>query len=156
MNIGGSEAHIDIYDDRMELYSLGEMPDDSMIQERNPLTVSSTRRNPVLADVFNRLGYMERKGSGFGKLISGYEFQINYNESERPSFRSDRYQFTVVMPNLNYDVLQDFEGNDSMSELERARLQIILHYLDTNKEINSSIAAKLLKVEIKKSEKDKR
>ena len=28
-------------------------------------------------------------------------------------------------------------------------MQIILHYLDTNKEINSSIAAKLLKVEIK-------
>ena len=53
MNIGGSEAHIDIYDDRMELYSLGEMPDDSMIQERNPLTVSSTRRNPVLADLFH-------------------------------------------------------------------------------------------------------
>lgn len=49
----GSEAHIDIYDDRMELYSLGEMPDDSMIQERNPLTVSSTRRNPVLADLFH-------------------------------------------------------------------------------------------------------
>ena len=43
MNIGGSEAHIDIYDDRMELYSLGEMPDDSMIQERNP----------VLADLFH-------------------------------------------------------------------------------------------------------
>lgn len=54
MNIGGSEAHIDIYDDRMELYSLGEMPDDSMIQERNPLTVSSTRRNPVLAICFMR------------------------------------------------------------------------------------------------------
>ena len=29
-------------------------------------------------------------------------------------------------------------------------------YFDTNKEINSSITAKLLKVEIKKSEKDKR
>ncbi len=132
-----------------KIYFPGEMPDGSMIQVRAPLTVPSTRRNPVLADVFNRLGYMERKGSGFGKLISGYEFQINYNESKRPSFRSDRYQFTVVMPNLNYDVLQDFEGNDSMSELERARLQIILHYLDTNKEINISIAAKLLKVEIK-------
>ena len=96
---------------------------------------------------------MERKGSGFGKIISGYEFQINYNESKRPSFRSDRYQFTVVMPNLNYDVPQDFEGNEtmseSMSELEMTRMQIILHYLDTNKEINSSIAAKLLKVEIK-------
>ena len=151
--VNGSEVHIDIYDDRMEIYSPGGMPDGSMIQDRDPLTVPSTRRNPVLADVFNRLGYMERKGSGFGKIISGYEFQINYNESKKPSFRSDRYQFTVVMPNLNYDVPQDFEGNDtmseSMSELERTRMQIILHYLDTNKEINSSIAAKLLKVEIK-------
>ena len=153
--VNGSEVHIDIYDDRMEIYSPGGMPDGSMIQDRDPLTVPSTRRNPVLADVFNRLGYMERKGSGFGKIISGYEFQINYNESKKPSFRSDRYQFTVVMPNLNYDVPRDFEGNEtmseSMSELERTRMQIILHYLDTNKEINSSIAAKLLKVEIKTS-----
>ena len=165
--VNGSEVHIDIYDDRMEIYSPGGMPDGSMIQDRDPLMVPSTRRNPVLADVLNRLGYMERKGSGFGKIISGYEFQINYDESKRPLFRSDRYQFTVVMPNLNYDVLQDFEENEtmsesmselmseSMSELERTRMQIILHYLDTNKEINSSIAAKLLKVEIKKSEKDK-
>ena len=99
--------HIDIYDDRMEIYSPGGMPDGSMIQDRDPLTVPSTRRNPVLADVFNRLGYMERKGSGFGKIISGYEFQINYDGSKKPSFRSDRYQFTVVMPNLNYDVPQD-------------------------------------------------
>lgn len=109
--VNGSEVHIDIYDDRMEIYSPGGMPDGSMIQDRDPLTVPSTRRNPVLADVFNRLGYMERKGSGFGKIISGYEFQINYNESKRPSFRSDRYQFTVVMPNLNYDVPQDVPQN---------------------------------------------
>ena len=83
------------------------MPDGSVIQDRDPLTVPSTRRNPVLADVFNRLGYMERKGSGFGKILSGYEFQKNYTENKRPSFRSDRYQFTVIMPNLNYDVPQD-------------------------------------------------
>nr|WP_317352067.1 hypothetical protein [uncultured Agathobacter sp.] len=47
---------------------------------------------------------MERIGSGFGKIISGYEFQINYNESKKPSLSSDSYQFTVVMLNLNYDV----------------------------------------------------
>lgn len=58
---------------------------------------------PVLADIFNRLGYMERKGSGFGKIIGGYEFQINYDESKKPSFRSDRYQFTVVMPEKNWN-----------------------------------------------------
>lgn len=116
--VNGSEVHIDIYDDRMEIYSPGGMPDGSMIQDRNPLTVPSTRRNPVLADVFNRLGYMERKGSGFGKIISGYEFQINYNESKKPSFRSDRYQFTVVMPNLNYDVTQDVPQDVPQDKLE--------------------------------------
>lgn len=120
--VNGSEVHIDIYDDRMEIYSPGGMPDGSMIQDRDPLTVPSTRRNPVLADVFNRLGYMERKGSGFGKIISGYEFQINYNESKRPSFRSDRYQFTVVMPNLNYDVPQgvpqDVPQDDPQDKLD--------------------------------------
>lgn len=50
---------------------------------------------------------MERNGSNFGKILSGYEFQINYNESKRHFFRSDRYEFTVVMPNLNYCVTQD-------------------------------------------------
>lgn len=102
--VNGSEVHIDIYDDRMEIYSPGGMLDGSLIQERDPLTVPSTRRNPVLADVFNRLGYMERKGSGFGRIISSYEFQANYSEDKKPQFRSDRYQFTVVMPNLNYGV----------------------------------------------------
>ena len=53
------------------------------------------------------------------------------------------------MPNLNYDIPQDFEENEIRSEFARTRMQIILHYLDTNKKINSSIAAKLLKVEIK-------
>ena len=108
----GSEVHIDIYDDRLEIYSPGGMPDGSMIQDRDPLTVPSTRRNPVLADVFNRLGYMERKGSGFGKILNGYKAQINFVPSKAPMFRSDRYQFTVIMPNLNYGVPQDVPQDD--------------------------------------------
>ena len=108
----GSEVHIDIYDDRLEIYSPGGMPDGSMIQDRDPLTVPSTRRNPVLADVFNRLGYMERKGSGFGKILNGYKAQVNFVPSKVPTFRSDRYQFTVIMPNLNYSVPQDVPQDD--------------------------------------------
>lgn len=114
--VNGSEVHIDIYDDRMEIYSPGGMPDGSLIQERDPLTVPSTRRNPVLADVFNRLGYMERKGSGFGRIISSYEFQANYSEDKKPKFRSDRYQFTVVLPNLNYAV--DEQNVESISDIK--------------------------------------
>ena len=32
--VNGSEVHIDIYDDRMEIYSPGGMPDGSMIRKR--------------------------------------------------------------------------------------------------------------------------
>ena len=123
--MNGSEVHIDIYDDRMEIYSPGGMPDGSIIQDRDPLTVPSTRRTPVLADIFNRLGYMERKGSGFGKIIGGYEFQINYDESKKPSFRSDRYQFTVVMPNLNYNVPRNVPQKKESNPLEIQILNMI-------------------------------
>ena len=127
--IKGREAphffEIDIYDDRMEIYSPGGMPDGSIIQDKDPLTVPSTRRNPVLADIFNRLGYMERKGSGFGKIIGGYEFQNNYDESKKPSFRSVRYQFTVVMPNLNYNVPRNVPQKKESNPLEIQILNMI-------------------------------
>lgn len=60
----GSEIHIDMYDDRMEVYSPGGMFDGRLIQQLNPLTVPSKRRNPLLADFFHRLKLMERRGSG--------------------------------------------------------------------------------------------
>lgn len=40
-----------------------------------------------------------------------------------------------------------FEKKETMSELERVRMQIVLSYLETNKETNSSIAARILDVE---------
>ena len=38
--VNGSEVHIDIYDDRMEIYSPGGMPDGSVIQDRDPVNGS--------------------------------------------------------------------------------------------------------------------
>ena len=133
----------------MEIYSPGGMPDGSIIQDRDPLSVPSTRRNPVLADVFNRLGYMERKGSGFGKIISGYEFQINYNESKKPSFRSDRYQFTVIMPNLNYDVPQDV-SQDVSQDVPQDDLNIqIVNLIHKDNKISTAKMAMALGVSTK-------
>lgn len=70
------------------------------------------RRNPLLADIFERLGYMERKGSGFGKIIDAYEFQVNYTKDKKPYFRSDRAGFVAIMPNLDYDVPQGVPQGD--------------------------------------------
>ncbi len=150
--INGSEVHIDIYDDRLEIYSPGGMPDGSLIQERDPLTVPSTRRNPILADILNRLGYMERKGSGFGKIINAYKQQINYNEKKKPYFKSDRYQFTVVLPNLNYGI-QDVQKNVLQSVPQNVlqdRLgKQIVELISANENISAKEIANALKVSTK-------
>lgn len=126
-----------------------EMPDSSLIQERDPLTVPSTRRNPVLADVLNRLGYMERKGSGFEKIISGYEFQINYDESKKPEFRSDRYQFTVVMQNLNYDAVGNVPQNVPRNVPQDKLDSQIISLIQKNNKISTEKIAMILGVSSK-------
>ena len=66
----GSEIHIDMYDDRLEIQSPGGMFEGKPIQECDINTVSSVRRNPVIADLFHRMKYMERRGSGLKKILS--------------------------------------------------------------------------------------
>lgn len=80
----GSEVHIDLFDDRLEIYSPGGMCDGSLVQEQDIDKVPSKRRNPVIADIFNRLKYMERRGSGFKKIQSVYQSQYLYTDEMRP------------------------------------------------------------------------
>lgn len=99
----GSEIHIDMYDNRLEIYSPGGMMDGRFIQQLNPLTVPSKRRNPLLADFFSRLGLMERRGSGMKKIINtykSYEHLTNYHE---PEFTSNASEFHVTLWNLNFE-----------------------------------------------------
>lgn len=99
----GSEVHIDIFDDRMTIFSPGGMVDGSLIQNKDISEISSIRRNPVIADVFSRLGYMERQGSGLEKIIEWYRSCSNYTDEKKPVFISSPSDFIVTLPNLNYE-----------------------------------------------------
>ena len=98
----GSEIHIDMYDDRLEIYSPGGMMDGSLIQQLNPLSVPSKRRNPLLADFFSRLGLMERRGSGMKKIINTYRRYEQLSGCHAPEFTSNASEFHVTLWNLNY------------------------------------------------------
>ena len=46
---------------------------------------------------------MERRGSGFKKIIGAYQAESQKrNNSRSPEFRSTAKNFFVIMPNLNY------------------------------------------------------
>ena len=104
--IQGSEIHVDMYDDRLEIVSPGGMPDGKRIQDLNIDDVPSIRRNPMICDVFSRLKLMERRGSGLRKIIDEYPDDVV------PSFRSTEQTFIVTLTNLNYGKLSSPNGDD--------------------------------------------
>lgn len=128
----GSEVHIDMYDDRLVIYSPGGMFDGTKIQDVDPLTVSSKRRNPVLADIFSRLKLMERRGSGFKKILDDYERQVLYNENKKPLFYTMNESFYVELKNLNYEEPIGKETDISLTDTESS----IARMLAKNPEIS--------------------
>ena len=143
----GSEIHIDMYDDRMEVYSPGGMFDGRLIQQLNPLTVPSKRRNPLLADFFHRLKLMERRGSGMKKIIGEYKRFENLENYHAPEFRSNATEFHVTLWNLNYgvDVVKDSfhvvkEANDDVKDVVKRKVNVTKEFTKAQRQIYKLIS----------------
>ena len=98
----GGEVHIDIYDDRVELVSPGAMLDGTRIQDRDIYKVPSMRRNPVIADVFTQLDYME-SGSSLRKMRELTEKLPNFLQGKKPQYQTEATSFYTTFYNLNWD-----------------------------------------------------
>ena len=147
----GSEVHLDIYDDRMEIYSPGGMYDGTFVQNVDPYNVSSSRRNPVLADLFARMNLMERRGSGLRKIIEAYESCANYKIELKPEFRSTESAFFTVLKNLNYDTQNDIQNdtqNDTQKLKPKDRQEKIIHIMKDKKNITALELSDILSVSI--------
>lgn len=93
----GAEIHVDMYDDRLEIISPGGMIDGTQIQNLEIGKIPSMRRNTIISDIFSRLHYMDRRGSGLSRIIESYNDFL-----EKPRFLSDESSFTVIFPNKGY------------------------------------------------------
>ena len=98
----GGEVHIDIYDNRVELVSPGAMLDGTQIQDRDIYHVPSLRRNPVIADVFTQLDYMEKRGSGLRKMRELTEKLPNFLPGKEPQYHTEAFSFYTTFYNLNW------------------------------------------------------
>ena len=65
------------------------------------------RRNPVIADLFHRMKYMERRGSGLRNIVSETEKLPGYTEAYKPEFSSTATDFRVIFKNVNYNLEGD-------------------------------------------------
>ena len=100
----GSEVHVDMYSDRLDIYSPGGMYDGSLIQELDIEQIPSMRRNPIIADIFQRLDLCERQGSGLRKIQEETSNLHGYTEDDKPRFVSSASTFHTVFKNMNYNL----------------------------------------------------
>lgn len=104
------------------------------VQNQDLENIISTRRNPVIADLMNRMDFMERRGSGFRKILAAVKFAPNYREENLPVFKSTPFSFTAIVKNMNFldkegQKIENVPLNVPLSVPLNERQKMILEYI---------------------------
>ena len=74
--------------------------------------IPSIRRNPILADIFARMKFMDKRGSGFDKIVNGTNRFFDDQENHVEFYATEKH-FSVVIYNANY---RDDKANDKAND----------------------------------------
>ena len=94
------------------------------------MNVPSRRRNPVIADIFNRLQFMDRRGSGFKKIVEDYKIYESVSNGAKPYFSSEHSSFFITLPNLQYVIKEEDGTKDGIKDGTKAFGIIVEHMLN--------------------------
>ncbi len=94
---------ISMFENRIEVSSPGSLPED-LSEEAYRAGGPSIARNPVLANVFYRLGYIERFGTGIPRILEAYATMI-----ASPTFAITPSSITVTLPIDEENIFSDNE-----------------------------------------------
>lgn len=114
--ITGAEVSVNIYDDRLEVVSPGTLLSGEKLSGTINKRIPSLRRNPALADVFARMNFMERRGSGLKKITDRTNALFADNENH-VRFFSDNIFFKTVIYNANYNIKTVDDTNNVASDV---------------------------------------
>lgn len=140
----GSEVTVDIYDNRMVITSPGAMPSGMIFSGELTSDIPSIRRNPILADIFARMKYMDRRGSGFDKIKNGTNRLFNDNKNH-VEFNATGTHFSVVIYNANYENSEEIV-KEIVKEVVKEVVKEIVIEIKYNPEISVKTLAQKLKI----------
>jgi Predicted transcriptional regulator containing an HTH domain and an uncharacterized domain shared with the mammalian protein Schlafen len=110
------------------IVSPGGMFSGEKIQELDLWMIPSERRNPVLADLFQRMKLMERRGSGIKNILEIYQGR------KAPEFKSTETHFVTTFYNENYQK-QYLEAEKEVFGVEKEVLEAEKEVLEVEKEV---------------------
>ena len=127
----GANVMIEIFDNRVEITNPGGLPKGLKPEDFGKRTLA---RNPLIAALLNRAGYIEKLGSGVPRIRQS----MADAELPEPDFNFDSF-FTVILRRYNFkDVLKkELKLNDKRSE----RMTFILRQLAASGSFNVEEAA---------------
>lgn len=93
---GRGQILIKMRSDQISIISSGGLPEGVSEQDYLEDTIS-VPRNPILAYVFLRLGYIERLGTGISRIQNAYAIHV-----VKPDFHISENSITVVLPAIDH------------------------------------------------------
>ena len=143
----GTNVELAFYDDRIEIVSCGTIGNGKTLEEllKRP---TSQRRNQLVCDIFSRLDFMERRGSGIKKILLAYE-----NDEKKPKFEIIGDVFIVTFyrnverndDNVDTNVERNVERKIKGKYPELSNISInILNLLEKNKYLKQNEIAERL------------
>ena len=131
-----SSIMVTLYDDKFEILSMGGLIDGMTMKEI--FKGISSSRNPNLANIFYRLGYVESFGTGIGRIMDSYA-----QHDKKPIFDATENTFSITLPNINYE---EITSKSNIISPSLSQEDIIINYLKEYNKINRNEAEKLLNV----------
>ena len=131
-----SSILVSLYDDKFEIVSMGGLIDGITVNEI--FKGISSSRNPNLANIFYRLGYVESFGTGIVRIMDSYE-----EYDKKPIFDVTENTFSIILPNINY---QEKKEDLKMASPSLTKEEIIIDYINKYSKISRNDAEKLLGV----------
>ena len=144
----GTQVEVDMYDDRLDIFSDGRLYGISSIDELLDRPTSK-RRNSLVCDIFARLGLMERRGSGIKKIKDAYA-----DDKVKPKFEINGTSFDLIFYSRWYKENGNYLGgnedtgakneeiNEEINETEKA----ILNEIKKNNNITQGELAQKLSI----------
>lgn len=88
---------------------------------------------------------MDRRGSGFKKILSSYKSLSNYSENKKPVFISEYDCFFLIMQNMNYGTEEDIaEKQNENKKTTKKTTKKILDIIKDNPYINTKEISEII------------
>jgi ATP-dependent DNA helicase RecG len=130
-----SDSVIKIFDDRIEFYNPGKLPEDLSIERLLSGEYISTIRNKKIAEIFKEANLIEKYGSGIRRILDGFEknglpapkfeeisngFRVTAFKSTPQKIPPKKIKDTPQKISLSRRILNVLKENSSMSQREVA------------------------------------